>query len=85
MVNLFLPELLEVRGMSMGVNYGCGKVRFPAPVKVGSRIRAVGKLQSAEPVAGGVQAVTVVTIEVEGQDRPGCVVETISRYYAENA
>jgi acyl dehydratase len=85
MVNLFLPQLLEVRGMSMGVNYGCGKVRFPAPVRVGSRIRGVGKLASAEPVAGGVQAVTVVTIEVDGQDKPGCVVETISRYYAENA
>jgi acyl dehydratase len=85
MVNLFLPQLLEVRGMSMGVNYGCGKVRFPAPVRVGSRIRGVGKLASVEPVAGGVQAVTVVTIEVEGQDKPGCVVETISRYYAESA
>ncbi|HEY3695361.1 MaoC family dehydratase [Phenylobacterium sp.] len=85
MVNLFLPQLLEVRGMSMGVNYGCGKVRFPAPVRVGSRVRGVGKLLSAEPVGGGVQAVTVVTIEVEGQDKPGCVVETISRYYAENA
>lgn len=81
LANLFLPELVEVRGCSMGVNYGCNKVRFPAPVKVGSRIRGAGKVLAVEPVKGGVQSVVQITIEIEGSDRPGCVVETISRYF----
>jgi acyl dehydratase len=83
LVNLFLPQLVEVRRMSMGVNYGCGKVRFPAPVRVGSRVRGVATLVAAEPVEGGVQAVIPVTVEVEGQSRPACVAETISRFYGE--
>jgi len=81
LVNLFLPAILEVRGISMGVNYGADKLRFPAPVKVGSRVRGVGELLSIEQVKGGVQAVIRVTVEIEGSDRPACVVETISRYY----
>jgi acyl dehydratase len=85
LVNYFLPQLQEVRGVSMGVNYGCGKVRFPAPVRVGKRIRATGELASAEPVGGGVQATVVVTVEIEGEDKPACVVETISRFYPEQA
>lgn len=77
----FLPEILEVT-MKMGVNYGCEKVRFPSPVKVGSRIRGVGHLVAAEATKdGGVQAVIRVTVEVEGSDRPACVADTISRYY----
>jgi acyl dehydratase len=85
LVNYFLPQLQEVRGVSMGVNYGCGKVRFPAPVRVGKRIRARGELISAEPVGGGVQATVLVTVEIEGEDKPACVVETISRFYPEQA
>jgi acyl dehydratase len=83
LVNYFLPQLQEVRSVAMGVNYGCGKVRFPAPVRVGKRIRATGELLSAESIGGGVQAVVAVTIEIEGEDRPACVVETISRFYPE--
>ena len=83
LVNLFLPQILEVRGISMGVNYGSDRLRFPAPVPVGSRIRGGGELIQVEEVKGGVQATIRVTVEVEGQDRPACVVETISRYYPE--
>ena len=85
LVNHFLPQILEVRGISMGVNYGADRVRFPAPVPVGARIRGRGALVSAEPTKdGGVQAVVRVTVEIEGGDRPGCVIDTISRYYPEN-
>lgn len=82
LVSRFLPQILEVRGMKMGVNYGCNKVRFPAPVRVGSRIRGRGEMVAAEKTPdGGVQAMIRVTVEVEGQAKPGCVADTISRYY----
>ena len=81
LVNLFLPQVVEVRGISMGVNYGSNKLRFPAPVPVGSRIRGSAELVEAEEVKGGaIQAVIRVSVEVEGSDRPACVVDTISRY-----
>jgi len=65
----------------MGVNYGADRVRFPAPVRVGSRVRGSAELLEAEEVKGGVQAKVRVTVEIEGSERPGCVVDTISRYY----
>ena len=81
LVNCFLPQIVEVRGISMGVNYGCDKVRFPAPVPVGSRVRGVGQLVAAEEVKGGaVQATVRVTVEIEGGAKPACVVDTISRF-----
>ena len=83
LVNYFLPQIIDVRGISMGVNYGTDKVRFPAPVPVGSRIRAGAELVKAEEVTGGVQSVVRVTVEIEGGDRPACVVDTISRYFPE--
>jgi acyl dehydratase len=82
LTNLFLPELLEVRGVSAGVNYGTDKVRFPAPVPVGSRIRATALLAACEEVRGGVQTKVVITIEVEGNAKPACVVESLSRWLA---
>jgi len=86
LVNHFLPQIVEVRGISMGVNYGADRLRFPAPVPVGSRIRGRGELVSAEPTKdGAVQAVVRVTVEIEGRDRPGCVIDTISRYYPEES
>lgn len=81
LANLFLPQLLQVDKVSMGVNYGCDKVRFPAPVPVGSRVRGSGEILSAEEVKGGVQVVVRITIEVEGSERPGCVIDTISRFF----
>jgi acyl dehydratase len=83
LVNLFLPQIVEVRGISMGVNYGADRVRFPAPVPVGSRVRGGAELLKVEPVKGGVQATIRVTVEIEGSERPGCVIDTISRYYPE--
>ena len=80
LANLFLPQIIQVH-MRMGVNYGCERVRFPAPVRVGSRLRGQGQLIRAEALEGGVQAVIRVTIELENGDRPACVVDTINRYY----
>jgi len=73
--------LVDVEGMTMGVNYGLNKVRFPAPVPVGSRVRAHVRLLSVDDVPGGVQVVTQVTIEREGGDKPVCVAESVSRLY----
>ena len=81
LVNLFLPQIMEVQNISMGVNYGADKLRFPAPVPVGTRIRGGGELIQAEAVKGGIQATIRVTVEIEGADRPACVVDTVSRYY----
>ncbi len=81
MANLFLPQVMQVDNTSMGVNYGCEKVRFPSPVPVGSRIRGGGEVVSAEEVKGGIQVVVRMTIEIEGADRPACVVDTISRFF----
>lgn len=81
LVNMFLPQIVEVRGVSMGVNYGADKLRFPAPVPVGSRVRGGGELLKVEEVKGGVQITIRVTVEIEGSERPGCVIDTISRFY----
>ena len=81
LANFFLPQLLHVENISMGVNYGCNKVRFPAPLPVDSRIRGIGEIISAEDVKGGVQVVVRVFIEIEEGARPACVVDTVSRFY----
>ena len=81
LANLFLPQVMEVQNTSMGVNYGCEKVRFPAAVPVGSRIRGGGEVISVEEVKGGVQVVVRMTIEIEGSDRPACVIDAISRFF----
>jgi acyl dehydratase len=81
LANQFLPEIMQVNNVSMGVNYGCEKVRFPAPVPVGSRVRGGGEVISAEEVKGGVQVVVRMTIEIEGSERPACVIDTISRFF----
>lgn len=86
LVNLFLPQLIEVRGAAMGVNVGCDSVRFLSPVRSGSRIRGRGELLKAEPAKGdAIQSVARVTVEIEGEARPACVVDTVSRYYPEAA
>jgi acyl dehydratase len=81
LVNYFLPQIVEVRNISMGVNYGADKLRFPAPVPVGSRIRGQGEIVEAEEVKGGAIQVKIrITVEIEGGERPACVVDTISRF-----
>jgi len=80
LTNRFLPDLLEVRGVSSGVNYGTGAVRFPARVREGDRIRASACLAEAVEVPGGVQTTVEITIEVEGSEVPACVVESLSRW-----
>ena len=81
LVNLFLPQLIDVQGIEMGVNVGLDKVRFPLPVKVNSRVRGTGEIVSVEEIKGAIQSVVRVTVEVEGSDKPACVAETISVVY----
>ncbi len=80
LVNAFLPQLIQVPTASMGVNYGCNKVRFPSPVPVGSRIRGSGQIIDVVDVTGGVQLVVRVTVEIEGGGKPACVADTVSRF-----
>lgn len=82
LTNLFLPQVVEVTGISSGVNYGVNKVRFPAAVPVGSRVRGNVRLDAAEDVAGGLQTTMVITVELEGSAKPACIVEAISRWLA---
>jgi acyl dehydratase len=82
LVNHFLPQIVRVEGISMGVNYGADRLRFPAPVPVGSRVRGAAELLEVERTRdGAVQAKFRVTVEIEGSDKPGCVIDTIARYY----
>ena len=76
-----MPEIFEIKGMKMGINYGTDKVRFLNPVKVGSRVRGHGEFLEIKEVPGGYQSTLRVTIEIEGEEKPACVVDTISRYY----
>ena len=76
-----MPEIPEIKGMKMGINYGTDKVRFLNPVKVGSRVRGHGEFLEIKEVPGGYQSTLRVTIEIEGEEKPACVVDTISRYY----
>ena len=80
-----LPEMsasaMEVRDTRMGVNYGLNRVRFPAPVPVGSRLRGRFKMLSYEPIEGGAQVTMEVTMEREGSAKPVCIAESVSRRY----
>ena len=75
------PQIFGVSGISMGVNYGTEKVRFPAPVPVGSNLRLGAKLLSVDEIAGGAQVTMEFTFEVEGAAKPSCVANVIFRYY----
>ncbi|MFE7853917.1 MaoC family dehydratase [Streptomyces sp. NPDC057403] len=84
-LSLFIPlftELLDVQGVTTKVNYGLNKVRFPAPVKVGSRIRLAARLAEVAEVPGGVQITVDGTIEIEGGAKPAAVLQSLSRFYA---
>jgi acyl dehydratase len=79
---VLLRQIVDVQGVTMALNYGIDKLRFPSPVPVGSKVRMSARLASVEDVAGGVQATTTVTIEIDGQAKPGCVADVVYRYYA---
>ncbi len=83
-LSLLVPlvaQVLTVTDVAMGVNYGLNKVRFPAPVPVGSKVRARVTLKNVEEVAGGLQLTHAVTIEREGGDKPVCIAEWVIRQY----
>jgi acyl dehydratase len=83
-LSLVIPlfgSLLKVEGTKMGVNYGLEKVRFPNPVRVGSRIRLAATVADVAEVTGGLQMTCDFTVQIEGQDKPACVARTIYRQY----
>jgi acyl dehydratase len=85
-LSLVIPmfaELLSVQGIRMGINYGLNRVRFPAPVPVGSRIRLAGRLADVEEISGhSAQVLVDLTVELENSAKPACVAQAIYRYYA---
>lgn len=79
---VLMPTIMSVSGMKMGVNYGAGKVRFPSPVPVGSKLRLGAQLDSVERLANdGAQVLMTFTFEVQDAPKPACVAEIIFRYY----
>lgn len=80
LIPVLLPEILEFTGFSMGVNYGCEKVRFPAPVPVGSKIRATAVLDSAKEITGGVQLAITMSLIAEDAPKPACVATILVRH-----
>ena len=82
LIPMLTAQVSKVNNVRNGINYGCNKVRFTSPVPAGSRVRARAKLVAAEPMkGGGVRLTNEVTIEIEGQDKPACVAETMSIVY----
>lgn len=78
----FAMDSIRIDGVRMGVNYGLNRVRFPSPVRVGSRLRGRFTLASVEDIPGGVQVQWEATVDIEGQDKPACVAEMLARWYA---
>ena len=76
-----VAQVLTVTNQTMGVNYGLNKVRFPAPVPVGSKVRASVTLKDVEQVTGGLQLTLSVVVEREGSEKPACIAEPVYRYY----
>lgn len=76
-----LQQVWKVEGARLGVNYGCNKVRFPAPVPVGARLRLGAEVASVEDVTGGVQVSLDLTFETEGGAKPSCVAQVVYRYF----
>ena len=81
LIPYFASQILRVTGVSRGINYGSNKVRFTNMVRVGKRVRMREKLVSVEPKSGELQMIAECTIEIEGEDRPACVAETVSVLY----
>jgi acyl dehydratase len=80
LVNAFMPEIFWIGGLTMGVNVGLNKVRFPSPVKVGAKVRGGAELIGLKRSPAGRLSTVKVTVEVEGERRPACVAETLSLY-----
>ena len=78
---MLMEQVLTLKGVSMGVNYGCNKVRFMAPVPIGSKLRLGVKMLAVDEIAGGSQMTIEATLEVEGASKPSCVAEVIYRQY----
>jgi len=78
---VMVKQVFTVEGTRMGINYGLNKVRFTAPVPVGSRVRANVELVDVTDVSGGVQLTTKVTVELEGSERPALIAEWLTRQY----
>jgi acyl dehydratase len=78
---MLMQNAIDISYIKMGVNYGLNKVRFPAPVPVGSRLRGRLKLLSVEEITDGAQMIWEISIEREGGDKPVCVAESIARIY----
>ena len=85
LLSRFSREAVHITDARMAINYGLNRVRFPAPVRSGSRIRARFVLQSLRDVADALEAVYLVTIELENAPKPCCVAEWLARYYASSA
>lgn len=81
LIPMFLPQIVEIRGFAMGVNYGCEKVRFPAPVPVGSRLRGTATVDNVVEISGGIQLQITVTIHIEANEKPACVATILVRRY----
>jgi acyl dehydratase len=77
----FAQECIAVDGIKLAVNYGLNRVRFAAPVKVGSRVRARFVLVGVDDIAGGAQMLWQATVEIEGGPKPACVAEMVTRWY----
>ncbi len=81
MIPLVLPQVIDVTGFTLGVNYGMDKVRFPSPVPVGSKVRATVTLEEVTDVPGGVQSAYTIAFEIDGADKPACVARFLERRF----
>jgi len=84
LISMLTQGMAQMGGVLMGINYGTNRVRFPAPVPIGSRVRASVVLKSVEDAPGGAQLVREVTVELEGSAKPACVAEIVTRLYFES-
>ena len=78
----FSYAMFKIEGFAFGINYGLNKVRFPAPLPVGSKVRMRAELQSVEDIPGGLQITTKATFETDAGDKPVCVAESLARVYS---
>ena len=81
LIPVLLSGMMKIDGVTMGINYGTNKVRFPSPVPVGAEIRAGATLAAVEAVAGGVQVALDVVVEVKDAPKPSCVAQVVTRLY----